>query len=103
MRNLLLPPKPILAINLGRRIKRLAVLQHNSPEDDHVAHDLLVMIRMARAVGAVVAVYVVSGIALVRVLFEGVAAFCECEGGFWDDLIEGKCTAGQRFTSVAVA
>jgi len=61
------------------------------------------MVRMRRTIWAIVANDVVAGVAFVGVCFDCVAAFCEFEGGFGDDLVEGEGAAGESFAGVAVA
>lgn len=64
----LLPRHHGLAVDLGRGLERLAVVEQHGAGDDGVrAHDLLVMVRVRRAVGAVVAVDRLAAVTLVRV------------------------------------
>lgn len=61
MRNLLLPVKPILAINLRRRRKLSPLIQQPRADDNHIrAQNLLVVVDVRGAVLAVVAVGVVA-------------------------------------------
>ena len=56
MRNLLLPPQPILAENLGRDIEDFAALEQTGAYDNFGAEHGLVVVDVRGAVGAVVAV-----------------------------------------------
>jgi hypothetical protein len=103
MRNLLLPTQTILAINLSSRTKFSSFLQENRPQDDFIFHDGLVVIRMCGTVGAVVAVDVFARVTSVGISLEAVAALCEFDGGFRDDLVEGERAAGEGFACITVA
>ena len=57
LRNLLLPPKPRLAINLRRRLEpctKTAVVEKHSAQNDIIVHDVLLVIYVCGAVLAVV-------------------------------------------------
>lgn len=58
---------------------------------------------MGCAVGAVVAVDVLAGVALVGVALQRVAALVELEDRLWDDLVEGEGAAAEDLACVAVA
>ena len=60
MRHLFLPRRPILAENFRRRLQVFPALEQRGADDDFGAEDGLVVVDVGGAVGAVVAVDVLS-------------------------------------------
>jgi len=87
VRNLLLPLHLVLAVDLRANVKVLAGLREQRRADDNGvrAHDLLVVVDVRRAFGAVIAIYGVATITLVLVV-AWVAAVGDFQVGFGDDL-----------------
>lgn len=56
VRNSRLPVRLVLAVDLSRRLPGLAVIEECSANDDLVTEDLLVVVRVRGAIGAVIAV-----------------------------------------------
>lgn len=57
LRNLRLPAHLGLPEDLSARLQVLAAIEEDGTDDELVAHDGLVVVDVARAVGAIVAVY----------------------------------------------
>jgi hypothetical protein len=68
LRTLRLPRHLGLPVNLSQRLEVLPAIDQHSPQDDRIgAHDLLVVVGVGSAVGAIVAVDGLAGVAVVGV------------------------------------
>ena len=102
LRALRLPRHLGLAVNLSSWLEVLSALEKDGAHDDRVwAHDLLVVICVRGAVGAIVAVDGFAAVAFVCVGLE--TALGDLEGGLGDDLVQGIGAAAEVFAGVAVA